>query len=180
MENNTGSQKKILVYQLKEVYWIEKHLLKILPRYERAATTRYLKASFKGHFQATQQHINRLNQVFEILNEKVISRKAKELEGIILKDLAEINSVKKETLSRDLILIEAVARIEKYEIARYTELISMGYKLGEYNVVTLLEETLTEEMEAEETFEAIKEDTLKDELFITAEETIEELEVAEE
>lgn len=179
MKNSSGP-KDLIISQLKSIYWVENYLIKIIPRLEKAATSRYLKASFKGHLFATQQHVQRLEKIFNVLNEKISSKKCKVMEEIIRNALAGIKATDKNSLLREIGLIEAAMAIEKYEIDMYTGLIKNGYEFNMHEIISLLEETFIEEKEAEETFTAIKEDVLNDELFSAKTEMIEELEVAEE
>ena len=172
--------KKTFIQQLKNVYWIEKNLLKVLPKLAKAATTKYLKASFKGHLIATQDHIKRLEEAFTILNEKAGSKKCDEMEGILLEATGVLKSTEKNTLERDLALISAAQNIEHYEIDVYGKLTRISESLGEFSVTLLLEETLTEEKEAEETFNAVKDDTINDDVFKTDNVAINEFEAVEE
>src|SRR5688572_19954894 len=55
---------------LKDIYWAEKHLLKALPKMERAATSEELKQSFADHLEVTREQIARAEQAFELLGKK--------------------------------------------------------------------------------------------------------------
>ncbi|MES2762636.1 MAG: DUF892 family protein [Bacteroidota bacterium] len=181
MENTTLLQKKMLVNELRNMYWAEKYFLRILPKLERAAGTRYLKACFKGHLSATREHVSRLDEIFKLLNDNAKGKKWDELSSVIAQTMHVINSTTKNTLLRDVSLIEAARLMESYEIGQYEKLIKASEDLGEFKVATLLEETLYEEKEAQETFVAVKKDTLNDEYFkVSVEEEFDEFEAAEE
>jgi ferritin-like metal-binding protein YciE len=185
MKPTSVTKKQVLLNELRNMYWAEKHFLKILPKLESAACTRYLKACFKGHLQATQQHVNKLNQVFTLLNGTARGKKSLLVSSVIADTMNVIYYTEKNTLLRDLSLIEAARQMESYEIDKYNRLIEVSEGLGEVEVVALLEEILSDEKEAEETFRAVKTDTLNDEFFKlpsaeVSEETFDEFEAAEE
>lgn len=184
MEHTIRSQslRKSFIQELRNIYWVEKQMLKVLPKLERASKTRYLKASFKGHISATCHHVNRIEEVFRLLNENVFAKKCAVVNIISMQAKQIIKSTKKNSLERELGLINTAQKIEHYEIDTYGKLIRICNTLGEYKAATLLEETLAEEKEAEETFDAIKDDTLIDDVFkITVPEiNEEEFEAAEE
>jgi len=153
--------------ELKCIYWSEKQLLKFLYRAGKASSTSYLRASFKGHCMATQEHLTRLERIFELLDEKKFARACDEMEFLIYDARNVIRTTEKNTLARDAGLIIVTQKIESAEIKKYNQLINLANELGNLELIHLLEETLVEELEAEETFEAVLEDTLKDELFKT-------------
>ena len=75
---NSGKQKsdgseqleEFFVDALKDIYWAEKHLTKALPKMQKAATTSQLQSAIKEHIGQTEEHISRLEQVFEMLGKK--------------------------------------------------------------------------------------------------------------
>ena len=88
--NNTNSQTKsksksskaddsmledFFVDELKDIFWAEKHLVKTLPKMEKAATTQELKDAFAEHLETTKEHVSRLEQVFEMLGKKAVGKK---------------------------------------------------------------------------------------------------------
>jgi ferritin-like metal-binding protein YciE len=60
--------------EIKDIYWAEKHLLKTLPKMAKAATSSELKDAFTNHLQETKGHVERLEQIFGILE---LSRRQK-------------------------------------------------------------------------------------------------------
>ncbi|MEO6304424.1 MAG: DUF892 family protein [Bacteroidia bacterium] len=171
-------QKDAILNELKTLYWAEKQALKFLSRSEKAATTRYLKACFKGHLQATVQHINRLELVFELLNEKIRAKKCPVLENIIKDAISGIINTPKKTLLRELSLIGSAQKIEHYEINGYKKLIKFFTAIEQVKIAAFLEESLNEEKEADETYSAVKEDVFNDEIFLIS--NSKEFEAAEE
>lgn len=66
---------QFFVDELKDIYWAEKHLAKALPKMEKAATNTELANAFKKHTEETSTHIGTLEQVFQLLDEKVQAKK---------------------------------------------------------------------------------------------------------
>lgn len=153
------------VKEVRAMYWSEKYLIKFLARAERAASTGYAKACFKGHKAATSEQIKRLQQIFVMLDIKPSGKTCPEVEGLVKEVLQILKSTDKNSLSRDMGLLTTIQKIEHLEIKKYNNLINIANDLGDYDIIVLLEKTIHEEQEAGETFAAIMEDTLNDERF---------------
>lgn len=164
---NTDGLRQIFVRELKHLYWSEKQQLKLLEKAMRAASTRYLKAACKGHFSATFAQVTRLEKIFHVLNEKPMARFCGGSESLITEALQAIRITEKNSFFRDCCLIVIFKSIERYEIRCYNQLIALATALDNEELILILRETLTEEQEAEETFEMIMEDTLNDDRFKT-------------
>lgn len=74
---------EFFVDELKDIYWAEKHLVKALPKMKKAATSEELAAAFEKHTQETQQHIETLEQVFDLLGEKASAKKCDAMAGLL-------------------------------------------------------------------------------------------------
>ena len=68
--------------ELKDIYWAEKHLVKTLPKMQKAATSEELQKAFTDHLSVTREHVSRLEQVFEMLGHKPQAKKCDAMEGI--------------------------------------------------------------------------------------------------
>src|ERR1700742_2536676 len=68
--------------EIKDIYWAEKHLVKTLPKMQKAATSDQLRKAFGDHLEATKEHVTRLEQVFDIMGEKPQAKKCEAMEGI--------------------------------------------------------------------------------------------------
>lgn len=147
--NETLALKKFLFDQIKDMYWVEKHLLKILPRLKKVATSEEVRDAFSAHFDTTEVHVDRLEVVFELLEEKVQGKKCEALEGIMKEVEHMIGETREGSLTRDAALIAAAQKIEHYEIASYTSMVYLSRILGEEEVATVLQETLEEEKKAD-------------------------------
>src|SRR4026208_1711889 len=69
--------------QLKDIYWAEKHLTKALPKMQKAATSEDLKGAIETHLGQTEEHVTRLEQVFETLGKKAQAKKCDAMEGLL-------------------------------------------------------------------------------------------------
>src|SRR6266536_2172953 len=70
------------VDELKDIYWAEKHLLKALPKMQKAATAEELRNAFDEHLEVTKTHIERLEEAFKQMGEKAVAKKCDAMEGI--------------------------------------------------------------------------------------------------
>ncbi|MEO7048579.1 MAG: DUF892 family protein, partial [Ferruginibacter sp.] len=81
-ENNSSELEDFFKDEIKDIYWAEKHLVKTLPKMQKAATSEELKAAFADHLEVTKGHVERLEQVFELLGQKPQAKKCEAMEGI--------------------------------------------------------------------------------------------------
>ena len=146
--------------ELKDIYWAEKHLVKTLPKMAKAATSEELKNAFNDHLQATQTHVQRLEEAFELLGEKAQAKKCEAMEGITKEGEGIIEETEKGTSTRDVGLILAAQKVEHYEIATYGGLAQLATTLGLDDVSALLQQTLAEEKEADELLTGIAENDI--------------------
>jgi ferritin-like metal-binding protein YciE len=148
---------EFFVDELKDIYWAEKHLVKTLPKMEKAATTQELKDAFAEHLEATKGHVERLEKAFELLGEKAVAKKCEAMEGITKEGEDIISETDKGTATRDVGLILAGQKVEHYEISTYGGLAQLAKTLSHNDVAKLLEQTLSEEKEADELLTTIAE-----------------------
>lgn len=129
---------------LKDIYYAERKILKALPKMTRAAQSQDLKAAFDKHRQETEGHVERLQQVFEILGKRAQGKTCDAIEGIISEG-EEIIDEFKDTAVLDAGLISAAQAVEHYEITRYGTLKRWATELGMADAAKLLDATLQEE-----------------------------------
>lgn len=141
---------KFFVDELKDIYWAEKHLVKALPKMQKAATSSDLAAAFEKHTNETQTHIERLEQVFELLGEKAVAKKCDAMEGLLEEANGVIEDTEKGTNTRDAGLILAAQKAEHYEIATYGSLRTFAQTMGHTDVADLLQQTLDNEKATDE------------------------------
>jgi len=141
---------QLLVDELKDIYWAEKHLVKALPKMQKAATSKELAAAFEKHTNETQQHIETLEQVFSLLEEKAAAKKCDAMEGLLAEATSIIEDTEKGTNTRDAGLILAAQKVEHYEIATYGTLRTFAQTMGHTDVADLLQQTLDNEKATDE------------------------------
>lgn len=129
---------------LKDIYYAERKILKALPKMQRAAQSDELKAAFDKHKQETEGHVERLQQVFEIMGKRAQGKTCDAIEGIISEG-EEIMDEFKDTAALDAGLISAAQAVEHYEITRYGTLKRWATELGMADAAKLLDATLQEE-----------------------------------
>jgi len=139
----------VYIEQLKDLYSAESQLIKALPKMAKAATSTDLAQGFEDHLEQTKGHAERLEEIFEALDEKPTGKKCKAMEGLI-KEGAEAIEEDASDEARDAMLIAAAQRVEHYEIAAYGTVKTYAKLLGEDDALELLEETLQEEVETDE------------------------------
>jgi len=129
---------------LKDIYYAEKQIVKALPKMAKAATSPQLKAGFEQHLEETEGHIERLEQVFELLGKPARGKTCDAILGI-LEEGKSIMDEYKGTVALDAGLVSSAQAVEHYEIARYGTLKTWAQQLGMKEAVSLLDATLKEE-----------------------------------
>lgn len=146
--------------ELKDIYWAEKHLTKALPKLQRAANSEELKQAFQEHTEVTNEHISRLEQVFEMLGKKAQAKKCDAMEGITKEAQSIMEETEKGTATRDAALIMAAQKAEHYEIATYGGLVQLAKTMGRNDIADLLHATLEEEKETDQKLTGIAENNI--------------------
>ena len=139
---------------LKDIYYAEKQIYKALPKLARAAQSGQLRAAFEKHHDETEQHIERLEQVFELLGKPARGKKCDAIEGII-DEGKEVMEEYKGTPALDAALLAAAQAVEHYEISRYGTLRTWADRLSMRDAVKLLDQTLAEEKKTDATLSKI-------------------------
>src|SRR5262249_11527333 len=140
--------KEFFIDELKDIYWAEKHLVKALPKMQKAATTEQLQNAIADHLQATEEQVQRLEQVFELLEEKPVAKKCDAMAGLVEEGQGILEDTGEGTATRDVGIIMAAQKIEHYEIATYGGLVQLALTMGMDDVADILQQTLDEEKEA--------------------------------
>jgi ferritin-like metal-binding protein YciE len=149
--------------ELKDIYWAETHLVKTLPKMAKAASGEELKDAFAEHLTVTKEHVSRLDKVFQILGHKAEAKKCEAMEGIIKEGESIIDDTEDGTATRDAGLIMAGQKVEHYEIATYGALARIARTLGHADVVKILESTLAEEKQADDSLTKLAESSVNEE-----------------
>jgi ferritin-like metal-binding protein YciE len=149
--------KEFFIDELKDIYWAEQKLVKVLPKLAKAATSEELQSAFTNHLEETKNHVQRLEQAFKMLGEKASAKKCEAMEGITEEGSSVIEDTDEGTATRDVALVMAGQKAEHYEIATYGGLIQIARTMGHDDVAELLEQTLEEEKNADQTLTEIAE-----------------------
>jgi len=134
----------LFLAELKDLYSAEKQITKALPKLIKAASSGELRSAFEHHLKETEDQINRLEQVFEILGSSPKGKTCNGMKGI-LEEGAEMLEETAKGEVRDAGLISAAQRVEHYEIAAYGAVRSYAEILGQSQICDLLQATLHEE-----------------------------------
>jgi ferritin-like metal-binding protein YciE len=134
----------LFVHQLQDIYYAEKQLVKALPKMAEKATDNQLKQGFLAHLDETKTHVQRLEQVFQMIGVAVKAVDCPAIDGII-KEADEVAGEVADKSVLDAALINAGQAAEHYEMTRYGSLIAWAKQLGRNDAVGLLQKTLDEE-----------------------------------
>jgi ferritin-like metal-binding protein YciE len=140
--------KHLYVEELKDLFSAENQLLKALPKMAKASTSAGLRAGFEEHLEQTKEHVARLEKIFKTLGETAGGKKCKGMAGLI-EEGAEMIAEDPDPEELDAGLISAAQRVEHYEIAGYGCVSAYAKLLGEDRALSLLQQTLEEEKEAD-------------------------------
>jgi len=140
--------RELFLHELGDVLYVEKTLVKVLPKLASEATDEELRAGFESHLEETEQHVTNIEQVFESIGEKPKAEKCPGMDGIKAEHDEFMKEEKPSAEIADLFLTGAGVRTEHYEIAAYSGLITMAQSMGEQDAVVLLQENLRQEQAA--------------------------------
>jgi ferritin-like metal-binding protein YciE len=149
--------RELYVGQLRDLYSAETQLVKALPKMAEAATSGELRTGFQDHLNQTQEHVRRLETIFENLSEKPTGEKCKGMEGLIKEGSEVIENEEFDGELKDAALIAAAQRVEHYEIAGYGTVRTFANLLEDDEALGLLEQTLDEEKDTDQKLTEIAE-----------------------
>ncbi|ACF02743.1 ferritin-like domain-containing protein [Rhodopseudomonas palustris] len=144
---------------LKDIYFAEKQILKALPKMAKAATSDKLRAAFEKHRDETEGQIERLEQVFELLEKPARGKTCDAILGII-DEGKEIMDEYKGTEALDAGLLAAAQAVEHYEISRYGTLKQWATQLGMKDAAKLIDQTLQQEKTTDQTLTKLAESSI--------------------
>jgi len=130
----------LFMHMLRDIYYAEKQIVKALPEMIGKSSDPQLKQGFKTHLQETENHVQRLDRVFEMLRQKAHGVDCPAIDGII----EEANEVAGEIADKT-VLDAALIAAAQAEMTRYGTLIAWAKQLGRQDCTTLLQQTLDEE-----------------------------------
>jgi ferritin-like metal-binding protein YciE len=152
--------KDVLIDELRDMYSAENQLVKALPKLAKGSNDKTLKELFTTHLEETKGQVIRLRTVFEHLGTKPTGEHCNGMEGVI-EEGSDALEKDEEGPSFDSGIIGAALRTEHYEIAGYTTCIAIAKTLGEREIVSLLNQNLSEELAAAKKITAAAQSILK-------------------
>ena len=147
----------LLVEQLRDIYDAERRLTKAIPKMVKAATNEDLSSALKNHLGETEKQVTRLEEAFRILGEVPSAKACAGMRGIIEEGEEHVGEEYEDDSLRDAVIIGSAQRVEHYEIAAYGTAIAHARMLGRDDVADLLDQSLAEEKNADETLSEVAE-----------------------
>jgi len=135
---------------LKDIYFAEKKILAALPKMANAADSEDLVAAFQEHLDETEEHVTRLEKVFELIDQQPHGKNCPAIIGIV-EEGQEVMKEYKGSPALDAGLLAAAQAVEHYEISRYGTLMTWAQQLGMLEAAAILNQTLQEEVEMHST-----------------------------
>ncbi len=134
---------------LKDIYAAEKAILRALPRMARSANSDELRQAFEHHRDETEGQVERLEQVFELMEKPARGKTCDAIQGLA-DEAKEVMETFRGSEALDAGLLSSAQAIEHYEISRYGSLIAWAGQLGMREAAKLLDATLQEEKKADQ------------------------------
>jgi ferritin-like metal-binding protein YciE len=145
MAAKTQTLEDTFVDEIRDLYDAEKQIVRSLPKMAKAANSEELREAFKEHLEVTKGQMSRLEQVFEMLDQKARSKPCKGMKGLLDEGQEIITETKGTGPLADLELIGAAQKVEHYEIAGYGTVRTFAQQMGNKEIAQLLDQTLKEE-----------------------------------
>ncbi len=158
----TATMNELFLDEIRDLYDAERQMTKALPRMAKAASSDDLRTAFQDHLKQTEGHVQRLEEIFEALGEKGTGKKCAAMTGLI-KEGDELVGEMERGPVRDAGLIAAAQKVEHYEISGYGSARTHAQLLGDSDAVSLLDETLSEEKEADRKLNDLAESVINQE-----------------
>ena len=158
----------LYISELRDLYSAENQLLKALPKMAKGASSPELKNAFEQHLEQTKGHVERLEQLFEQLDESPKGKTCQAMKGLI-EEGSEILKEEGEDSVLDAGMIVAAQKVEHYEIASYGSVRTFANLLGQDEAARLLQSTLDEESETNEILNRLAESVVNQEALTESE-----------
>lgn len=161
--------RKLYTEELRDIYNAENQLLKALPKMAKGASSDELRQAFENHLKETEGQVERLDEIFEHLNESPKGKTCHAMKGLV-EEGSEILEEEGEESVLDAGIIAAAQKVEHYEIASYGTVRTFAELLGEKEAAKLLQQTLDEESAANEKLNELAEGIVNPEALLESEE----------
>ena len=147
------TEHELFLHGLKDMLDAERQLVEALGKQAEESNRPELRKAFESHREQTQNQAERLEQVFESLEEQAETEECAGIRGLI----QEHDNFQEEDPSPDILDIfntEAALKVERYEITSYEGLVRLAQEMGHRKAVQLLKQNLKEEQQTERKMEA--------------------------
>ncbi len=148
------TMQELLIDELKDLYSAEKQIVRALPKIAKSTTSPQLREALLSHLEETRGQVARLEQIGEIVGKKMTGKTCVGMKGVLEEGSEVLEDTDKGTV-RDAALISAAQRVEHYEMAGYGSAREFAKQLGLTDVAALLDQTLTEEKNADKKLSGI-------------------------
>ncbi|MBX3379585.1 MAG: ferritin-like domain-containing protein [Phycisphaeraceae bacterium] len=163
-----NSLSDLLLDQIRDLHSAETQLVGALPKMAKGAASPELQQLFTEHLKQTRGHVQRLKQAAEILGAKPTGKTCKAMKGLVEEGKEALGEAGEDAVL-DVGLVAAAQRVEHYEIAAYGTAVALAERVGNSEVVALLERTLEEEKRADKLLTLVCESSLFEEAPIESE-----------
>jgi ferritin-like metal-binding protein YciE len=147
----------LFVHDLKDMYYAENELLDALDTLAEQTSDEDIVEAFESHRSETEEHVSRLEEVFELVGEEPSEEQCEGIDGL-LKEHEDFVSEDPEQAQLELHNLVAAQKTEHYEIAAYENMMQLADRLGMDEARDLIESNLTEERAALDTLSTLVED----------------------
>ena len=146
----------LFVHTLQDIYYAEQQIARALPKMIDKASNAELQQGLTAHLAETQNHIKRLEKVFQMHGQPVKGTTCAAMDGI-LEEAKHILGVANDHDVLDAAIISSAQAVEHYEITRYGTLVAFAKQLGRQDCASVLQQNLDEEYAADRKLTAIAE-----------------------
>jgi len=132
---------KLFENKLKELYWSEKTLIKVIKKMIGSVRSEKLNDVLSDHLTETEKQVLRIEYIFKIIEKKAVPKKYEVMCSVIKEAVLTID--KREPGNRyDAAINSAIKIIELHEISSYREICEIAKNLRLIIAVEFLEVTL--------------------------------------
>jgi ferritin-like metal-binding protein YciE len=164
-DSETNNLQDVLLDELRDLYNAENQLVKALPKMAEGASSPKLKQAINMHLEETKVHVQRLEEIGEIIGKKLTGKTCKAMEGLVKEGEEALDHESENPALIDALIIGAAQRVEHYEMAGYGTARAFAEQLGKSRVVQLLQETLDEEGAADKKLTQVCQDDILPQAF---------------
>ena len=140
---------QVFEHTIQDIYNSEVQLTAALPKMLDTARNQDLREAISEHLNQTQEHVQRIRQVCQMLGMETGNVTCQATAGLIREAQEQMDEFGSGPAG-DAAIIACAQKVEHYEICNYGTVIEWAETMGHKNVLDLLKETLEEESEANE------------------------------